>query len=134
MRRFSKYLVGLLLAGALLWWVLRGTDPTRVASELLDASPVQLLLCFALKGVAVPTPVGAGSYHAAVKSGLMLYGVSRTTAVGAGFLLHELITIPVIACGMVLLWTERISWRELVRSADRMRRPGGAERTVENAS
>ncbi|NIM63944.1 MAG: hypothetical protein GTN89_15375, partial [Acidobacteria bacterium] len=34
-------------------------------------------------GVAVPTPAGAGSYHGAMKAGLMLFGVSQVTAVTA---------------------------------------------------
>ena len=39
-------------------------------------------------GVAVPTPGGAGSYHAAVNFGLALFGVSWATAAGAGIILH----------------------------------------------
>ena len=81
-------------------------------------------------GVAVPTPGGAGSYHGAMKLGLMLFGVSQITAVSAAFLMHFLIVVPVILLGTILLWTDGISWKELVSSAAQVRKLGAAGQAV----
>jgi uncharacterized protein (TIRG00374 family) len=83
-------------------------------------------------GVAVPTPGGAGSYHGAMKVGLMLFGVSQLTAVSAAFLMHFLIVAPVIVLGMILLWTDGISWKELVSSAAQVRKLGSVGPAVPN--
>ena len=91
-------------------------------------------------GVAVPTPGGAGSYHGAMKVGLMLFGVVQVTAISAAFLMHFLIVVPVILLGIILLWTDGVSWKELVTSAAQVRTLGSSEdgsmvdRTVEEAS
>ena len=89
--------------------------------EILFIQPLLVL------GVAVPTPGGAGSYHGAMKIGLMLFGVSQITAVSAAFLMHFLIVVPIILLGMVLLWTDGISWKELVSSAAQVRKLGSVE-------
>ena len=41
----TKYVGGLALAAALLWWVLRGSDPAALWSQLRRASLAGLLLC-----------------------------------------------------------------------------------------
>jgi uncharacterized membrane protein YbhN (UPF0104 family) len=75
-------------------------------------------------GVAVPTPGGAGSYHGAMKVGLMLFGVAENKAVAAGFLLHFLIVVPTVILGFALVWLEGLSWKDLVASASQLRRLG----------
>jgi uncharacterized protein (TIRG00374 family) len=75
-------------------------------------------------GVAVPTPGGAGSFHGAVKVGLMLFGVAQLVAVSAGLLLHAIFTVPVILLGILLIWTDRVSWRDLLRAARQFRSLG----------
>jgi hypothetical protein len=62
-----------------------------------------------------------------MKIGLMLFGVSQITAVSAAFLMHFLIVVPIILLGMVLLWTDGISWKELVSSAAQIRKLGSVE-------
>jgi uncharacterized protein (TIRG00374 family) len=94
--------------------------------EILVIQPLLVL------GVAVPTPGGAGSYHGAMKVGLMLFGVSHVTAVSAAFLMHFLIVVPIIVLGTVLLWTDGISWKELVSSAAQIRKLGSTGGTGPN--
>jgi uncharacterized membrane protein YbhN (UPF0104 family) len=78
-------------------------------------------------GVAVPTPGGAGGYHAAMAFGLqMLFGVPADTAVAAGILMHLAVVLPVIALGLVLLRTEGISWADVLAAARGVRGLGGA--------
>ena len=81
---------------------------TALGAALLAMGPPILVL-----GVAVPTPGGTGSYHGAMKAGLLLFGVAELPAVGAGLLVHGAVTVPIILLGTVLLWTERISWKDM---------------------
>jgi glycosyltransferase 2 family protein len=84
-------------------------------------------------GVAVPTPSGAGSYHAAMKYGLMLfYRVPLETAVAAGVLMHLANVLPVVLLGLWFLHTERISWHDLMEAAKRVRRLGADPAGVGN--
>jgi uncharacterized protein (TIRG00374 family) len=89
-------------------------------------------------GVAVPTPGGMGTYHGAMKLGLMLFGVGEALAVSSALLLHASIVVPVVLVGLILLWTEKVSLRELVTAArqfkklgDEIERPAAAT-TVES--
>lgn len=76
-------------------------------------------------GVAVPTPGGAGGYHAAMAFGLeMLFGVPADTAVAAGILMHLAVVLPVIVLGLVLLKTEGISWADVLAAARGVRALG----------
>lgn len=90
----------------------------------LPFGTVLVILPLLALGVAVPTPGGAGGYHGAMKVGLLAFGVSESSAVSAALVVHVLITVPILLTGVVLLWTENISWREIRASATAMRRLG----------
>jgi hypothetical protein len=77
-------------------------------------------------GVAVPTPGGAGSYHAAMNFGLTLFGVSWNEAAGAGLIVHAAMILPLIVLGLILLGTEGISLRHLVEGARQFPGLGGS--------
>ena len=78
-------------------------------------------------GVAIPTPGGAGGYHAMMKAGLViLFGVGQVAAVGAGILLHLVSVVPVIVLGTLLFWTEKYSMAD-IRSGIREVKSLGAE-------
>ena len=85
-------------------------------------------------GVAGPAPGGAGSYHGAMRTGLMLFGVSQLTAVTAGLLTHLMITIPIILVGVLMLWIEKVKWSDLLAGAREMRQLGGEARSAEGLS
>lgn len=88
---------------------------------------VWLIMPLLVLGIAVPTPGGAGAYHAALKAGVMLFGATEVVALGAGILAHLAVTIPVLTLGLLLLWTEKISWRDMVSAARQWRAlPHGA--------
>ncbi len=89
----------------------------RAVGAPVGFGAILFILPLLVLGVSIPTPGGAGSYHGAVKIGLMLFGVGELVAVSAGLLLHLAITVPVILLGMVLLWTEGISWRHVLDAA-----------------
>jgi uncharacterized membrane protein YbhN (UPF0104 family) len=78
---------------------------------------VLIILPMLALGVAVPTPGGVGTYHGAMKFGLMLFGVARTLAVSAALLMHAICIVPIVVLGLILLWTERISWKEFISAA-----------------
>lgn len=76
-------------------------------------------------GVAVPTPGGAGGYHAAMAFGLqVLFAVPRDAAVATGVLMHLVVVVPVVVVGLVLLRTERISWHDIRGIAAEVRQIG----------
>jgi uncharacterized membrane protein YbhN (UPF0104 family) len=94
----------------------------RASGTDVAFSSVLVLMPLLALGVAVPTPGGAGGYHAAMAWGLeKLFGVPLELAVGAGILMHLAIVIPVFVVGPVLMKTERVSWHDLVSGARQVR-------------
>jgi uncharacterized protein (TIRG00374 family) len=96
----------------------------RSAGADVSIGAVMIILPMLVIGVAVPTPGGAGSYHGAMKAGLLLFGVPAVSAVSAGLLTHAVITIPIIVVGVLMLWTENMRWSELVSGARQFRHLG----------
>jgi uncharacterized membrane protein YbhN (UPF0104 family) len=95
-------------------------------------SDVLVMLMPLALGVAIPTPGGVGGYHAAMKWGLTtLFGVDPVVAAGAGILMHLAIILPVLALGPILLFTERVSWGDLVAAAKQVRSMGDAPAAYE---
>jgi uncharacterized membrane protein YbhN (UPF0104 family) len=117
--RSPRLLARIVLHSLLAWLTICVATWLGVRSSGADIpfSAVLFIMPLLVLGVAVPTPGGAGSYHGLMKVGLMLFGVSEVAAVSAGLMVHLTITVPVILVGMILLWTEGISWRDLVRGA-----------------
>jgi len=138
--RSPRLLVRLAVHSALAWSFIAAATWAAVRSVGAEIGIAEVLILQPMLalGVAVPTPGGAGSYHGAVKVGLVLFGVAEVQAVSAGVIAHAIITVPLILLGTALLWTERISWRELLATAAQLRRlgshPVAAERPVENVS
>jgi len=78
-------------------------------------------------GIAIPTPAGAGGFHAVTKAALVhLFHVGQAEAVGAAILLHLTGVVPVFVVGAVLLWIENLSLRDLRAAAERVRSLGRA--------
>lgn len=78
-------------------------------------------------GVSIPTPGGVGGYHAAMQVGLTrLFGIDPTTAASAGLLMHVAIVVPILIAGPVLLYTERLSFADLVAAGKQVRSLGNA--------
>lgn len=79
-------------------------------------------------GIALPTPGGAGGFHAAMKACLVyLFGVPETQAVSAAVLTHLASVVPVLLAGGILLRTERLSWGDLIGAARQVRGLGATE-------
>lgn len=60
-----------------------------------------LIFCVGSFAVLVPTPNGAGPWHFAVKTMLVLYGVAEAPAILFAFLVHTIQTILVVVMGVV---------------------------------
>jgi len=104
----------------------------RAAGADVPFASMLILLPPLALGVALPTPGGAGGYHAAMTLGLVhLFGVPEATAVSAGILMHLMVTLPVIALGLVLLKADGLSWHDLT-SVVRQVGALGASAPVEN--
>ena len=128
--RSPRQLWRIVLYSLLAWIAITGATWFGVRAAGVELSPQAMLVILPMLvlGVAVPTPGGAGSYHGAMKVGLTLFGVAEVLAVSAGLLVHAMITIPFIALGVLTLWTEEISWRDLVVSARQLRGLGHTAR------
>jgi glycosyltransferase 2 family protein len=100
----------------------------RAAGAAVGFSDVLVMLPLLALGVSLPTPGGVGGYHALMQFGLTsLFGVDPTIAAGAGILMHLGIVIPILLAGPVLLYTEKVSWSDLVAAGKQVRALGDAE-------
>jgi uncharacterized protein (TIRG00374 family) len=97
------------------------------AGAAVPFGAVLILLPVLALGVALPTPGGAGGYHAAMVFGLTrMFDVPRDVAVAAGILMHLAVTVPVIVLGLALLRTERIAWGDMMAAARQVRELGAS--------
>jgi uncharacterized membrane protein YbhN (UPF0104 family) len=87
-----------------------------------------VLLPLLVLGIALPTPGGAGGYHAAMRVGLIqLFGVAQPLAVGAGLMQHAVIVLPVITVGVLILVVDRIPIQDLLHAARQVRDLGSPD-------
>lgn len=97
----------------------------RAAGAPVSFAGVLVMLPMLALGVAVPTPGGAGGYHAAMAWGLTkLFGVDGSVAAGVSLLMYFAITVPFLIAGPILLHTERVSLRDLVVAAKQVKELG----------
>ena len=100
----------------------------RSAGVSIGFSATLVLLPLLAIGVAIPTPAGAGGYHAAMQLGLtQLFGIDGNLAAGAGLLVHLAVMVPVLLVGPAILYTEKLSLADLVRTARQIQGLGAAE-------
>lgn len=130
-------LLAIVLAHSILAWLTIAAGVwlgVRASGADVPFPAMMVMLPLLAFGVAVPTPGGAGGYHAAMAFGLqMLYGVPADAAVAAGILMHLAVVLPVIVLGLALLKTEGISWADVLTAArgvralgrEAAREPGG---------
>ena len=55
-----------------------------------------------------------------------LFGVSASAAAGAGLLMHLAVLVPVLLVGPVLLYVEKLSLADLIRTARQIQSLGAA--------
>jgi uncharacterized protein (TIRG00374 family) len=95
------------------------------SGAMISLWDVMILMPLLVLGIAVPTPGGAGSYHAVMTFGLTrLFGVDASVAAGAGFLMHAIVVVPVILLGLILLFIDRLPFADLLQAARQVRNLG----------
>ena len=110
-----------------LWYV------TRAFGVHIDAAGAIIMLGLIVVGVAVPTPAGVGSYHAAYQLGAtVLYGATDDQAVGAGLVLHLLSFGPVSVLGLIYMAQDGLRFANM-RSLENGAPVGAAGRLDGNA-
>lgn len=140
--RSPRLLARTLIHSVLAWVTIAAAVWLSIWSAGARVSPAAVLIILPLLvlGVAVPTPGGAGSYHGAMKVGLMAFGVGASLAVSAAVIAHLIITVPIIVLGLFLIWSENVSWKKLVAAARGLKElgasagPAAAPETVEGLS
>jgi uncharacterized protein (TIRG00374 family) len=101
----------------------------RACGAEISVWDAMTLMPLLVLGITVPTPGGAGGYHAAMTFGLTrLFGVEAAVAAGAAFLVHAIVVVPVILAGLVLLVADRMPFSDLVRAARKVRGLGAYPR------
>ncbi len=101
----------------------------RACGADVGLGSVLVILPLLALGIALPTPGGAGGYHAAMVFGLTrLFGVDEPVAVGASFAMHAAIVLPVIVGAGLLVVLEGIPVATLVRAVRRAATAGDAGR------
>lgn len=101
----------------------------RAAGAGIGFPAILVMLPILALGVAIPTPGGVGGYHAAMFAGLtQLFAVDANVAAGAALLMHLAIVLPVLVAGPILLYTEKVSLRDLVVAAKQVASLGSATR------
>jgi uncharacterized protein (TIRG00374 family) len=137
--RSPRLMIYLIAQSALAWMTITFATWIGIRACGVDVpfGAVMIIMPMLALGVAVPTPGGMGTYHGAMKIGLMLFAIGEAQAVSAALLLHASIVIPMVLFGLVLLWVEKISWKEFLSSARQFKELGreierpGAAATVE---
>jgi uncharacterized protein (TIRG00374 family) len=126
-----------IVAHSLLAWTTIGLGTwigIRAVGANVGFADVLVMLPLLALGVSLPTPGGVGGYHAAMQFGLTkLFGVDPTIAASAGLLMHLMIVVPILALGPTLLYTEKISWSDLVAAGKQVRALGHADTAIEAA-
>jgi uncharacterized protein (TIRG00374 family) len=132
--RQPRLLVRMLFHTALAWLCIAvGTWlGIRACGAPISLGAVFVILPLLVLGIALPTPGGAGGYHAAMVFGLTrLFGVDNAVAVSAAIIVHASAILPVVLAGVAFLFVERIPFRDLVRVG---RAAGGRVPETEDAS
>jgi len=114
---------------ALLWsfplWIVIAAETwavTRAIGIALPFTGTFLLQLFLVVGVAVPTPGGVGSYHAAYKFGVVsFFGAPEDQAVAAAILVHAIAFIPVLVLGLIFMAQDGLSFGRLKTLAGTVR-------------
>ena len=93
----------------------------------LPVTGVWILLPAIALGVSLPTPGGAGGFHAAVKFGLVgVFGASNAVATGTSFLLHLAAVVPVLVAGLLVIACGWARFSDLRTAIAQMRQAGAA--------
>lgn len=110
------------------WVAVKACGAEISYASLLVIQPLLVL------GIALPTPGGAGGYHAAMTLGLTQFaGVESQLAITTSFLLHLASVLPVTLVGALILLFDR-GVLENLRQAMRLVRAMGTEDNEEAAN
>ena len=72
------------------------------------------ILMVQILGVLIPSSPGfVGTYHAAVVAGLAVFEVTQELALSIAILMHAAFFFPCILVGLIFLWGENLTLREL---------------------
>ncbi len=122
----------------LLLWLMIATGTwlgVRACGAEISFGAMLVLLPLLVLGVALPTPAGAGGYHAALTFGLhQLFGVERSVAVTASLLVHLAVTVPLLALGGLLMAAGGLSLGSLREAVRQVARIGSASEPATTAS
>jgi uncharacterized protein (TIRG00374 family) len=81
-----------------------------------------LLQALLVIGVAVPTPAGVGSYHAAYRYGVTtFFGAPEEQAVGAAIVVHAISFFPIVMAGAIFMAQDGLSVGQLRNLASEAR-------------
>jgi len=112
----GRHLIGLFSFSLLLWSVFAFSNYIVLSSFDLDfpVSAAFYFLIFQVLGVMIPASPGfIGTYHGAVVAGFAVFRVSTEMAFSVAVMMHAVFFIPFISLGLICLWKENLSFRNL---------------------
>lgn len=90
----------------LIWLVIAGGMQAGVVASGVDMPPAGILVLLPILalGIAMPVPGGMGTFHLAMKLGLIaLFNVDETMALSAGLIVHAFNWLPYLIMGIVCM-------------------------------
>jgi uncharacterized protein (TIRG00374 family) len=110
------HMITVLVLSLLLWAVVAFSNVfVFYGFELqLPLTAAFFILVVQILGVVIPSSPGfIGTYHAAVVAGLAVFEVAPELALSIAIMMHAAFFFPFILVGLVFLWRESLSLREL---------------------
>lgn len=117
--RVERNLVWVILYSALLWGSMAFVNFFIIRSFGLRLPLMASYVLMALQAISVALPSSpgfVGPFHYATVLGLGFYGVSKETALGAAIVIHISFFLTFTILGLILLWADNISFREISRA------------------
>jgi uncharacterized protein (TIRG00374 family) len=112
----GRQVVAMLVLSLLLWSVIASTNMCVFYAFGLRLPLIAAFLVLGMQmlGVAIPAAPGfIGTFHAAVVAGLAVFGVTTELALSMAIVMHAAFFFPFLLVGLIFLWRESLSFREL---------------------
>jgi uncharacterized protein (TIRG00374 family) len=114
--RRGRYVVAMFVLSFLLWSMVACSNVCvfYAFGLRLPLLAAFLVLGMQILGVAIPAAPGfIGTYHAAVVAGLAIFEITTELALSMAIVMHATFFFPFLLVGLIFLWRESLSLREL---------------------
>jgi uncharacterized protein (TIRG00374 family) len=114
--RQGRYLVAVLVLSLLLWSLIAFSNMLVFWAFGLRLPVMAAFFVLVVQVLSASVPSGPGyigTFHAAVVAALAVFHIPQELALSMAIMMHAAFFIPFIVMGLLFLWGESLSWREL---------------------